>query len=314
MSTATPHVDLRSLAPNSYVDGVYSIYNPQVGATRAGKPFLKCLLRDASGEVAARQWSFEESAFEATIGPATRLVAITGMSNVTGYVPPLDQVIERAHDHGARVLVDGAQYVSHHPVSVSDLECDFLAFSGHKMCGPTGIGALYARRELLDQMEPYQFGGDMIVEVGLYETKWARVPEKFEAGTPNIAGAIGMGEAARFLREIGMERIAAHERDLTEYARRRLDALDWIEQYGDPEYRDRSGICSFNLRGIHAHDVGSFLDQKGIAVRTGFHCAQPLMAHFGITGTVRASFYLYNTLEEIDRFVETLERVYAILN
>lgn len=254
------------------------------------------------------------TAIEEAIGPATRLVAVTGMSNVTGYLPPLTQIIERAHSHGARVLVDGAQLVSHHPVDVDALGCDFLAFSGHKMCGPTGIGGLYAKREILEEMAPYQFGGDMIVRVGLYETSWARVPEKFEAGTPNISGAIGMGEAAQFLTETGMEAIAEHERDLTRYMSERLDRLEWVERYGAHGTEHGAGICSFALRGIHEHDVGSLLDQKGIAVRTGFHCAQPLMAHFGITGTVRASFYLYNTRDEIDRFVEALERVYSILN
>jgi len=258
--------------------------------------------------------SISPAAIERAIGPATRLVSITGMSNVTGYVPPLDLVVERAREVGARVLVDGAQYVSHHPVSVEEIGCDFLAFSGHKMCGPTGIGALYAKRELLEEMDPYQFGGDMIDRVGLYETSWARIPEKFEAGTPNIAGAIGMGEAARFLMETGMEAISRHERDLTVYVTERLDALPWVQQYGGHDTEHRAGICSFNLTGVHSHDVGSFLDQKGIAVRTGFHCAQPLMSHFGISGTVRASFYLYNTREEIDRFMETLERVYQILN
>lgn len=258
--------------------------------------------------------SISPEAIENAIGPATRLVAITGMSNVTGYVPPLDLVVERAKRVGARVLVDGAQYVSHHPVRVEDLGCDFLAFSGHKMCGPTGIGALYAKRELLEEMDPYQFGGDMISTVDLYDTTWARIPEKFEAGTPNISGAVGMGEAARFLIETGLEAISHHERDLTQYMMERLDELPWVEQYGAHDIDHRAGICSFNLIGVHSHDVGSFLDQKGIAVRTGFHCAQPLMKHFGISGTVRASFYLYNTREEIDRFIETLQRVYAILN
>lgn len=258
--------------------------------------------------------SIAAGAVERAIRKTTRLVAISGMSNVTGYVPPLDMIVGRARDFGARVLVDGAQLVSHHTVDVEKLGCDFLAFSGHKMCGPTGIGALYARRELLEMMDPYQFGGDMISTVDLYETTWARIPEKFEAGTPNVSGAIGMGEAARFLIETGMDAISEHERDLTMYMTERLDALPWVVQYGEHATTNRAGICSFNVEGVHAHDVGSFLDQKGIAVRTGFHCAQPLMKHFGVTGTVRASFYLYNTRDEIDRFIETLERIYAILN
>ncbi len=253
-------------------------------------------------------------AFARVIGQRTKLVAVTGMSNVTGFTPPLHNIVECAHNYGALVLVDGAQYVSHHPVSVSELGCDFLAFSGHKMCGPTGIGALYAKRDLFERMEPYQFGGDMILRVGLHETTWAHVPEKFEAGTPNIAGAIGMGEAAQFLMDFGMPAVAEHEHSLTDYMFQRMNELPWVKTYGNPDLGARTGICSFNLNGAHPHDVGSFLDQKGIAVRTGFHCAQPLMEHFGISGTVRASFYLYNTKSEIDTFIETLKRVYAILN
>lgn len=254
-----------------------------------------------------------EEGITAAIGPRARIVAITGMSNVTGYVPPLDSIRREARRHGALILLDGAQYVSHHPVSVGELDCDFLAFSGHKMCGPTGIGGLYARRSILDQMEPFHFGGDMIREVHLEESTWANVPEKFEAGTPNIAGAIGLAAAAEYLMSIGMDAIVHHEQGLNSYMKKALDSLDFVSLYGPVTDNQRGGIFSMNLSGVHAHDAGSLLDQQGIAVRTGFHCAQPLMAHFGITGTVRASFYLYNTVGEIDRFVEALDRLYSIL-
>lgn len=248
-----------------------------------------------------------------TIGNRTKIVAITAMSNVTGYMPPLETIISEAHRNGALVLLDGAQFVSHHPIDVAQLGCDFLAFSGHKMCGPTGIGALYARRDLLEQMEPFQFGGDMIREVELEKSTWANIPEKFEAGTPNIAGAIGMGAAAEYLMETGLDEIAGHEQSLNRYMRSAIGELDYLTTYGPLQDDERGGIFSFNLAGVHPHDVGSLLDQQGIAVRTGFHCAQPLMSHFGITGTVRASFYLYNTVDEIDRFIEALRRLYAIL-
>lgn len=254
-----------------------------------------------------------EEGIRSTLGPRTRIVALTGMSNVTGYVPPLRMIREEAERHGALFLVDGAQYASHHPVNVQELGCDFLALSGHKLCGPTGIGCLYARRALLEAMEPFQYGGDMIREVRLHESTWANVPEKFEAGTPNIAGAIGMAAAAEYLMGVGMDAIMRHEQELNVHMYDALTACDYVTLYGPVWDRNRGGIFSMNLEGVHAHDVGSLLDQQGIAVRTGFHCAQPLMAHFGVTGTVRASFYLYNTTEEIDRFVQALDRLYGIL-
>ncbi|MFP4301650.1 MAG: aminotransferase class V-fold PLP-dependent enzyme [Spirochaetaceae bacterium] len=247
-----------------------------------------------------------------TIGEKTKLVAITGMSNVTGFKPPLREIIDAAHAVGAKVLVDGAQFVSHSPVDVGELGCDFLAFSAHKMCGPTGVGVLYARKSLLEEMPPFLFGGDMIDRVYKDHSTYARLPEKFEAGTPNIAGVMAFGKAVEFLREVGLERIEAHEEALVEYADRRAAEVPYLRSYGTGSHGRRGGILSFNLEGIHAHDVGSLLDQQGIAVRTGFHCAQPLMDFFGIPGTVRASFYLYNTAAEIDRFFDALERVYQI--
>ncbi|MFW5693706.1 MAG: aminotransferase class V-fold PLP-dependent enzyme [Alkalispirochaeta sp.] len=257
--------------------------------------------------------SITAEAVQATIGPNTRIVAVSAMSNVTGYMPPVELITAAARRVGARVMVDGAQYVSHHAVDVGALDCDALVFSGHKMCGPTGIGVLYAKRTLLDEMDPLLYGGDMIERVSLEGSTWARVPEKFEAGTPNIAGAIGMGQAAAFLMEIGLDAIAEHERDLYRYMNERMAELNYIEQFGDAPPDERGGIFSFAMTGVHPHDVGSLLDQQGIAVRTGFHCAQPLMDHFGVTGTVRASFYLYNTRDEIDRFIGALERIHSIL-
>ena len=238
----------------------------------------------------------------------TRLVAVTGMSNVTGYVPPHHQIIEVAAERGVPVLMDGAQLVAHKPVSVDDPPVDFLVFSAHKMCGPTGMGALFVRNERLAEMSPYKYGGDMIQSVTKNDATWARAPEKFEAGTPNIAGAIGFGAAVRYLQQVGMERIADHEVELGTYLRDSLEALDFVQAYGVPG----TGTTSFNVNGVHPHDVGSLLDQQGIAVRTGFHCAQPFMDHFHISGTIRASLYFYNTVGDVDRLVAGLTRVYDI--
>lgn len=247
-------------------------------------------------------------AVAAALTARTRIVAITGMSNVTGFMPPVTEISRLAHDRGAVVLVDGAQLVSHHPVNVAELDVDFLAFSGHKMCGPTGVGVLYGRRALLDAMDPLLYGGDMIVRVYRDHADYRGAPERFETGTPNISGVIALGAAVDYLEEIGMEAIARHEEQLLEYALGRLDGVEGITLYGPRDVR-RGGIVSFNLGQVHTHDVGSVLDNEGIAVRTGFHCAQPFMRHLGIHGTVRASFYLYNTRDDVDRLVEALGRV-----
>ena len=254
-----------------------------------------------------------EATIDAMIDERTALVAVTGMSNVTGYRPPIGPIVRAAHDRGAAVVVDAAQLASHHPVDVAALGVDFLTCSAHKMCGPTGIGALYARRERLEEMQPFQFGGGMIQNVGLHAATWARAPEKFEAGTPNIAGAIGFGAAARYLAGIGMQHIAAHERELGGYLNASVDERGYLRRYGKLPIDRAAGVCSFSVPGAHPHDIGSMLDQLGIAVRTGFHCAQPLMAHFGIDGTIRASLYLYNTRDDIDRFVSALDRVVDVL-
>ncbi|MFW5776858.1 MAG: aminotransferase class V-fold PLP-dependent enzyme [Spirochaetota bacterium] len=248
-------------------------------------------------------------AVEAALTDRTRVVAITGMSNVTGFMPPIAQISAAAHARGAIVVVDGPQLVSHYPVNVAELDADFLTFSGHKMCGPTGIGVLYGRKQILEEMDPLLYGGDMIVRVYRDRATYRGVPDKFETGTPNISGAIGLGAAVDYLSSVGMERIAAHEEEVLDYAVERLSAVDNVTLYGPRDVRQRGGILSFNVEGVHPHDVGSILDGEGIAVRTGFHCAQPFMRYLGTPGTVRASFYLYNRREDVDRLVAALARV-----
>ena len=237
-----------------------------------------------------------------------RLVAITQQSNVLGTINPVAEIAQRAHAVGALVLVDGAQSVPHMPVDVQALDIDFLAFSGHKMCGPTGIGVLWGRRAILEQMPPFLGGGSMIKVVGLHESTYADVPARFEAGTPAIAEAIALGEAVDFLQEIGMDRIYAHERELLGYALERLTEVEGLRVYGPTTTEMRGGAVSFTLDGVHPHDVAAVLDGEGIAVRAGHHCAQPLHAHYDIPATTRASFYLYNIPEEIDRLVAALHK------
>lgn len=249
------------------------------------------------------------AAVEAAVGPRTRIVAITGMSNVTGFMPPIAEIAAMAHARGALLAVDGAQLVSHAPVNVRELDVDFLTFSGHKMCGPTGVGILYARRELLDEMDPLLYGGDMIVRVHRDHATYKPAPDKFETGTPNISGAIALGAAVDYLSGVGMERVAEHEESILDYAVERLSSLDDVTLYGPRDVHRRGGIVSFNVGEIHPHDVGTILDGEGIAVRTGFHCAQPFMRYLGIHGTVRASFYLYNRREDVDRLVAGIARV-----
>ena len=242
----------------------------------------------------------------------TKIVAISHVSNALGTVNPVKRVAAAAHEVGALVLVDGAQGAVHMKVDVKDLGVDYYAFSGHKMCGPTGIGALWARRDLLDSMEPYQGGGEMIHFVGRDESSWATVPHKFEAGTPNIAGAIGMGAAIDFLSEVGMDAIAEHEHKLLGYALERMNKVDGICIYGPQSPDERSALISFTLGDAHPHDISTILDSEGIAVRAGHHCAQLAMQHFGISATARASIYLYNTESDIDRLIEGLEQVRSI--
>jgi len=241
-----------------------------------------------------------------------KLVAVTMMSNVLGTVNPVKEIICRAHAAGAVVLVDAAQSVPHMPVDVQDLDCDFLAFSGHKMCGPTGIGVLYGKEALLEAMPPFLGGGDMIRKVEWESATWNRLPWKFEAGTPAFVEGIGLGAAVDYLTAIGMEAIAAHERELTAYALERLSALLGLNIVGPPAHQ-RGGVVAFTFRGIHPHDIAHMLDMEGIAVRAGHHCAQPLHRRLGLTATVRASFYLYNTAEEVDALARALERIGAMM-
>jgi cysteine desulfurase/selenocysteine lyase len=242
----------------------------------------------------------------------TKVVAISAMSNVTGYMPPVERILAAAKAHNALTVVDAAQLASHHPVDVAALDCDFMAFSGHKMCGPTGVGVLYGKTEALEETNPFIYGGDMIVKVRKHRTTFKDLPERFEAGTPNIAGVIGLGAAVAYLDSIGMEAIHRHEQALLEYAEEQVRALSGVTIYGPTDLSLRGGILSFNVDEVHPHDTGAILDQEGVAVRTGFHCAQPLMQILGVPGTTRASFYLYNTFEDIDRLVGGIQRVQRV--
>jgi len=242
----------------------------------------------------------------------TRLVALGQVSNALGTVNPVKEVAARARAAGALVLVDGAQGAVHSRVDVHELGADFYALSGHKMCGPTGIGALWARRELLDSMSPWQGGGEMIHTVERDMSSWAPVPHKFEAGTPNIAGAVGLGAAVEYLSALGMDAIVEHERDVLRYALEGLAAVTGVRVYGPESLDERSAVVSFTMGDAHPHDISTILDSQGVAIRAGHHCAQLVMKHFGISATARASFYLYNTRADVDRLVEGLEAVRTI--
>ena len=241
----------------------------------------------------------------------TRLVAVTHMSNVLGVITPAAELVRIAHQHGVPVLLDGAQAAPHAAVDVQALDVDFYAFSGHKMLGPTGIGALYAKEATLRAMEPMLGGGGMISVVELESSSWADPPAKFEAGTPNIAGVIGFGCAVDYLTELGMDAVRAHELELTRYALDVLSDLEGVTLYGPSDVSERGGVISFNLESIHPHDVGTVLDGEGVAVRAGHHCAQPLMRKLGVAATARASFYLYNTPAEVDRLATGIEKARA---
>ncbi|MGG3983891.1 cysteine desulfurase [Heyndrickxia faecalis] len=240
---------------------------------------------------------------EKTVTERTKIVAAALVSNVLGTINPVKEMAKIAHSRGAYMVVDAAQGAPHMKVDVRDLDCDFLAFSGHKMCGPTGIGVLYGKKALLEEMEPLEYGGEMIDFVGLYDSTWKELPWKFEGGTPIIAGAIGIGEAIDFLEEIGLDEITAHEQDLSAYCLGQLSELEGITVYGPESADERAGLVTFNLENVHPHDAATILDAEGIAIRAGHHCAQPLMKWLDVTATARASFYLYNTKEDIDKLV-----------
>ncbi len=242
----------------------------------------------------------------ATVTDATKIVSVMQVSNVLGSINPVKDIASIAHAHGAIMVVDGAQSTPHMKIDVQDLDCDFLAFSGHKMVGPTGIGVLYGKKELLENMEPIEFGGEMIDFVGLYDATWKELPWKFEGGTPIIAGAIGLGAAIDFLEEVGLDQIEQHEHKLAAYAMDKMSTVDGITIYGPKDAGKRAGVVTFNLDDVHPHDVATVLDADGIAVRAGHHCAQPLMKWLNVSATARASFYLYNTEEDIDKLVTSL--------
>ncbi len=245
--------------------------------------------------------------FEQLLGPRTKIVAITHLSNALGTITPIGRIVELAHARGIPVLVDGSQAAYHMPVDVQALDCDFYVVTGHKLYGPTGIGVLYGKTALLDAMPPYQGGGDMISSVTFEKTVYNVLPYKFEAGTPNIAGAVGLGAALDYITAIGMERIAAHERDLLAYGTACLAEVPGLRLVGTA--RQKASILSFVIEGVHPHDIGTIVDNEGVAIRTGHHCAQPVMHRFGVPATARASLALYNTREEIDQLVRSLLKV-----
>ena len=250
--------------------------------------------------------------YEKLLGPRTKLVSIVHLSNSLGTINPIEQIVAIAHSHGVPVLVDGAQSAPHMPVDVGKLGCDFYAFSGHKLYGPTGIGVLYGRAELLEAMPPYQGGGDMIKSVTFEKTLYNTLPYKFEAGTPNIAGAVGLGAAIDYVTDIGLDRIAAYERELLEYGTEGLSTIGGLRLIGTA--REKAGVLSFVLDGIHPHDIGTILDTEGIAIRAGHHCTQPLMARFGVSAIARASLAFYNNKEEIDSLVKGVDRAIEVFS
>ncbi|HEL0640934.1 TPA: cysteine desulfurase [Streptococcus equi subsp. zooepidemicus] len=251
---------------------------------------------------------------QSKLGASTKFVSIAHVSNVLGCVNPIQEIARLAHAQGAYLVVDAAQSVPHMTVDVQELDCDFLAFSGHKLLGPTGIGVLYGKEALLNQMNPVEFGGEMIDFVYEQEATWKPLPWKLEAGTPHIAGAIGLGAAISYLEAIGMDQVHAHEADLVAYTLPRLQAIAGLTVYGPERADERSGVFAFNIDGLHPHDLATALDYEGVAVRAGHHCAQPLHKYLGLHSTVRASFYLYNTREDCDRLIEAILKAKEFFN
>ena len=250
--------------------------------------------------------------FERLITPRTKMIAVTQMSNVLGTIVPVKEIVRIARKHGIPVLVDGAQGAVHMPVDVQDLDCDFYAFTGHKLYGPTGIGVLYGKKELLEAMPPYEGGGEMISWVTQDDVAYGKPPHRFEAGTPAIVQAIGLGAAIDYVEGVGRERIAAHEEALLAYAMERLGELNWLRVIG--RAKNKGAIISFEMEGAHAHDVSTILDRHGVAVRAGTHCCEPLLARFGVTSTCRASFAMYNSFDEVDRLVDALRKAHEMFS
>lgn len=272
------------------------------------------MLRDARGIVLRYipmlpDGTLDLDAARQIIGPRTKLLSITAMSNALGTIVPLEVLVPLAKAQGAVVMVDGAQSVPHLPVDVQALDIDFLAFSAHKMLGPTGIGILWGKMALLDAMDPFLGGGDMILTVNMERSTWADVPAKFEAGTPNVADAIAFGAAIDYLDALGMDAVREHEREITDYALRRLADVPGVSIFGPMDANLRGGVISFELEGVHPHDIGQVLDTHGVAIRTGHHCAQPVMLALHVPATARASFYLYNTTDEVDKLAASLQEV-----
>lgn len=252
------------------------------------------------------------SEFDKLLSEKTKIVTVNHISNALGTVNPIEYIIKKAHGVGAAVLIDGAQATPHLRPDVQALDCDFYVFSGHKVCGPTGVGILYGKEEWLRKLPPYQGGGEMIAEVTFEKTTYADLPHKFEAGTPNIEGGIVLGTAIDYMNSIGFENIAAYEQELLDYGTKRLQEIEGLTIYGTSE--NKASVISFNIEGIHPYDIGTIIDKLGIAVRTGHHCAQPIMNFFNIPGTIRASFAFYNTKEEIDIFVEAVKKAQMMLS
>jgi len=252
--------------------------------------------------------------YDDLITEKTKIVTVAHVSNVLGTINPVKEIAKRAHEVGAICVVDGAQSAPHLPVNVKDLDVDFYTVSGHKMCGPTGSGILYGKREVLEKMEPFLGGGEMIREVHKGSAKWNDIPYKFEAGTPNIEGAIGLGAAVDYLNKIGMATVRRHEEEVTEYALEEMQRVKGVVTYGPNDIAVRGGVISFNVGDVHAHDVASIFDVEGVAIRSGHHCAQPLMERLDVPATSRASFYIYNGLEDVDRLVAAIHKVQDVFS
>lgn len=269
----------------------------QEACKKAGAKLVYAYLKDG-------QLDMEDLANK--INEKTKFVSLAQVSNVLGCINPVKEIAKLAHQVGAYMVVDGAQSAPHMAIDVQDLDCDFFTLSGHKMLGPTGIGVLYGKEEILNQMNPIEFGGEMIDFVYEQEATWKELPWKFEAGTPNIAGAIALGAAVDYLSNLGMENVHAYEQELVDYVLPKLQAIEGLAVYGPEEPSQHAGVIAFNIDGLHPHDVATALDYEGVAVRAGHHCAQPLINHLGISSTVRASFYIYNTKEDCDKLVEAI--------